>query len=93
MSDHPIYDTLCRIYRYQGGWAFEDYGMGWRPWSEAWDQLCDAPYQVGYRSYSAETAKLREKLAWWGLSDQTHRPDKVTQVTSQSGMDRPTGLL
>ena len=63
--DTPIFDTLGAIYRYQGGWAFEDWCPNWRPWSEAWEKLCDAPYVVGYRSYAADFAVLRQKMLEW----------------------------
>lgn len=65
MSDHPIFDTFAAIYRYDGGWAFEDLCNGWRPWSAAWEKLCDAPYACGYRSYKDDFEDLKMKLLLW----------------------------
>lgn len=61
----PIYDTCAAIYRYQGGWAFEDNCLGWRPWSNAWEKLCAAPYLHGYRNYQDDFADLKAKLLAW----------------------------
>lgn len=60
--DTPIYDTFSAIFRYQGGWAFEDWCQTWRPWSDAWEALCDAPYAYGYRSYKDDFIALRKEL-------------------------------
>lgn len=65
MNEHPIYDSLSAIFRYQGGWAFEDWCPSWRPWSTAWEQLCGAPYACGYRSYKDDFADLRARLLAW----------------------------
>ena len=67
MSDTPIYDSLCAIYRYDGGWAFEDNCPSWRPWSDAWEELCYAPFLVGYRDMTGETEKLRQRLLMYDL--------------------------
>lgn len=61
--DTPIYDSLGAIYRYQGGWAFEDNCDGWRPWSNAWNRLCNVPWVAGWPSKTDKAlAKLRDRL-------------------------------
>lgn len=66
----PVYDQLCATYGYSGQWAFDgkvckcraiDCGCA-TPWAEAWQELCAAPYAVGYHSYHDEFVKLRERL-------------------------------
>lgn len=74
---HPLFDELATKYRYGTltGWAFEDGAcpLGhrnneeqWcdcpRPWSDAWEALCDAPYAVGYKSYEQEYEKIRQAM-------------------------------
>lgn len=66
----PIFDTFAAIYRYDGGWAFEDYGDAWRPWSEAWEELCWALDAVGWGKLSRAFPTLDlagfRPLTWGG---------------------------
>lgn len=63
MSDHPVFDTYAAIYRYDGGWAFEDNCMTWRPWSSAWERLCGIPWEAGWPSPVDEAfAILKEHI-------------------------------
>lgn len=63
--DTPIYDSLGAIYRYQGGWAFEDNCDGWRPWSDAWVILTGALLMADWN----RTKRAVQDRMFAGLAD------------------------
>lgn len=72
MDEHPIYDTYSAIYRYQGGWAFEDWCETWRPWSQAWEELAGALLVQGWDSHEQRLRRLmKDKLIKFGVTTVT----------------------